>query len=911
MMQNSMAKEYDLAFFHSHGYIRKKCPSCGNFFWTLNPDQQLCGDQPCVKFSFIGNPSAKRPLTLTEVRNAFLSFFEAHGHSRLNYPVTGPRCPVIARWRSDIYLTIASIADFQPHVTSGVVPPPANPLVISQPCIRLNDLDEVGRSGRHLTLFEMMGHHAFNKHTDEVYWKEATVAYCDEFFRTKIGIPGEAITYKEQLWIGGGNAGPCVEVLAQGLEIATLVFMNMKEDPKGATILEGKSYSPNPLNIVDTGYGLERIAWFTTGTPTVYETAIPTVLDYIQDYTTVQDLPSIYSLADHSKCLAFMLGDGIVPSNVKAGYLARLIIRRSLRFLEKLRITIPLREIVDLQLTLLQKDFPSLILNQRQIDEILDIETERFTDTLSKGESLVRRIVNEKKTIDTSDLVLLYDTHGMPPDIVQTIARTEGITLEIPANFDSMIADLHSHEKPEEAAEEHHLDLPGTTPLYYQDPYIKEFEATVLWAQPTPTGAQVILDKTAFYPDGGGQPGDLGTLSVQGKGITVTEVVKQGDAVIHQVSSMIPVGQHVHGRIDWTRRYTLMKHHTGTHVVNAALRSLLGNHIWQAGSQLGLADARFDFSHYKALDDETIRAVERKANQYIEQAIATQRFVLERNEAERRFGFRLYQGGVPPGDHIRVLNIPGVDVEACGGTHLGNIKEIDHIRILKVERIQDGVDRLIFAAGEVADHHQQAEEALFHKLEHQLASRYTITDHANIPQQLKDTARIFSIPSETLEKTLQRFSTETPSTTVISMRTLPEAAEHLFTQWKAAQKQKRTASSDEIDQMKQSAVAIPGTSYRMSTGMCTGDVLAIAAVITKEPGMILHLSDGTKITSASSEDVTFDLRTVAPEIGKLLGGSGGGKPHLTQAGGPHRQRLQEALSLAQRLTIEKLQKKEE
>jgi alanyl-tRNA synthetase len=905
-----MAKEYDLAFFHDHGYHRKKCSSCGDYFWTLNPDQQLCGDKPCVDYSFIGTPLAKRPLSLTDVRNAFLSYFEAHGHSRLNYPVTGPRCPVIARWRSDIYLTIASIADFQPHVTSGVVPPPANPLVISQPCIRLNDLDEVGKSGRHLTLFEMMGHHAFNKHTDEIYWKEATVAYCDEFFRTRIGIPGDSITYKEQLWIGGGNAGPCVEVLAQGLEIATLVFMNMKEDPHGPTVLEGKNYAPNPLNIVDTGYGLERIAWFTTGTPTVYETVFPVVLDYIQDYTTNQDMPSIYSLADHSKCLAFMLGDGIVPSNVKAGYLARLIIRRSLRFLEKLNINIPLREIVDLQLTLLKKDFPSLIENQKQIDEILDIETDRFTDTRAKGESLVRRIVNEKKTIDTADLVLLYDTHGMAPDIVQTIAKTEGITLDIPENFDSMIADLHSHEKPEEAVEEQHLNLPQTIPLYYQDSYIKEFDATILWTQPTPTGAQVILDKTAFYPDGGGQPGDHGTFIYQGKEIPVIDVVKHGDAIIHNIGGIIPVGQHIHGRIDWTRRYTLMKHHTGTHVVNAALRSLLGNQIWQAGSQLGLTDARFDFSHYKALDDDTIRAVERKANQYVAQAVTTWRGVMERNEAERRFGFRLYQGGVPPGDCIRVLNIPGIDSEACGGTHLNNIKEIDHIRILKVERIQDGVNRLIFAAGEVADQHQQAEETLFHKLEQLLAQRYTIKDHANIPQQLKDTTRIFSVPTETLEKTLQRFASETPDETTTPVSTLPEAAEHLFTQWKATQKQKHMASSDEIERLKQSAMALPGTPYHLIAGTCSGDALAIAAVLTKEPGIILHISDGTKITSASSEDVTVDLRSIAPEIGKLLGGSGGGKPHLTQAGGPHRQKLEEALSLAVRLTKEQAQKKE-
>ena len=156
-MNDFLKTELDLPYFHDNGYIRKKCQSCGSYYWTLDSDSTTCGDQPCVPFSFIHNPTGKKTFNLTEVREEFLSFFENHNHKRLHYPITNERMPVIARWRSDIYLTIASIADFQPHVTSGVVPAPANPLVISQPCIRLNDLDEVGRSGRHLTLFEMMG----------------------------------------------------------------------------------------------------------------------------------------------------------------------------------------------------------------------------------------------------------------------------------------------------------------------------------------------------------------------------------------------------------------------------------------------------------------------------------------------------------------------------------------------------------------------------------------------------------------------------------------------------------------------------------------------------------------------------------------------------------------------------------
>lgn len=909
MTESSMYKEYDLEFFHANGFQRKKCRACGDYFWTLDPFTEYCGDQPCVKFSFIGNSLAKKPLTLAEVRESFLSFFEDHGHSRLQYPETGQRCPVVARWRSDIYLTIASIADFQPHVTSGVVPPPANPLVISQPCIRLNDLDVVGRSGRHLTTFEMMGHHAFNKNIDEIYWKEETVAYCDEFFRKKIGIPREAINYKEQLWIGGGNAGPCVEVLAGGLEIATLVFMNMKEDEHGTTTLEGKQYSPNPLNIVDTGYGLERIAWFTTGTPTVYETAFPRMIAFLLDENVdTTDMASVYALADHTKCLSFMLGDGIVPSNVKAGYLARLIIRRSLRFIEKLQLRVSLRQLVEQQLGYLEKEFPSLIKRKDQVGEILDIETKRFSDTLSKGEGLIKRIINEKQTIDAPALIMLYDTHGMPPDVVQSIAQKEHLSVTIPPNFDSMIAELHSHEKTEPEEQDVRIDLPKTHQLYYDDHYTKEFDATILWKQTTPRGTEVILDKTAFYPEGGGQPADTGVLIMDGRSLQVVHVEKVANAIIHILGSSAEVGTKVHGKIDWDHRYTLMKHHTGTHVVNGALRKLFGEHIWQAGSQLAAHEARFDFVHYKPILEDEIPKIEQVANEFIRQAVPVEKKVLQRNDAEKTYGFRLYQGGVPPGNLIRVLNIPGIDVEACGGTHLNNIKEIEKVRILKTERIADGVNRITFAASKMADDYQAEETRLYRRVIDLLSPLYTITNHELIAEQLRETEKFFSVSADQLEKTIQRFLHETKKKHVTTVDSLPNACTHLFNEWKTTQKQRKMVSSDVIDEVKHDAEPVPGTTLRVITGIGETDAITLAGTIIKEPGYIVHIYDGKKLVSAASDDVNIDLRPLAVEIGKILGGSGGGKPKLTQCGGPNKEKIHDALKKAKELTIKSLKK---
>jgi len=907
-MSDFLKKECDLKYFHDNNYFRKKCKKCGSYYWTLNKESDLCGDQPCVEFSFIKNPFGKKPLTLHEVRESFLSFFKKNNHTRLKYPDTGERCPVVARWRTDIYLTIASIADFQPHVTSGEVPPPANPLVISQPCIRLNDLEEVGVSGRHLTTFEMMGHHAFNKNTDEIYFKEETVRFCNEYFTKKIGIPKEKINYKEQLWFGGGNAGPCLEVVAGGLEIATLVFMNMREDSNGDFEIEGKKYTKNPLNIVDTGYGLERISWITQGKETVYDCVFPELIKFLKEHSENPDqITNIYSLADHCKCLCFMLGDGIVPSNVKAGYLARLIIRRSLRFIDKIKLDKELSDIVEMQLDLLEKDFPSLKKNKKQIRKILDIETKKYYDTLSKGEGLVKRIIKEKGKLSKKDLIMLYDTHGMPPSIVEKISEKKGTKIDIPKNFESIIAELHTHEeKKEKEKQEKEVSLPKTDKLYYKDHYKKTFEAKIIWKNQIKNGTEIILDKTVFYPEGGGQPADTGYILKNGKKIKVKNVRKENDSIIHTVEGYLEKGDKVKGEIDWNRRYTIMKHHTGTHVVNGALRSTLGNHIWQAGSQLNLEDARFDYSHYKPLSDKEIKQIEEQANKYIKQKIDVEKKVMTRNCAEKKYGFRLYQGGVPPGNSIRVLNIPKIDVEACGGTHLDNIGEIEKIRIIKSERIQDGVNRIIFAAGKMADRYLEKEEKIYEDIIELLKPSFEIKTHKNKSNELKQVSKIFSVSLEQLDKTIKRFLKETKIKEKKRVENLKTAVETLFEEWKKTQKQKKKVSSDEVDELLNSAEKT-SDGIKIVTGRTRAEAATVAGNLVKKGKVVAHIYDGKKLVSMASKDIDIDLREIAPEIGKIMGGSGGGRSHMTQCGGPNKDKVEKALKKAIELTKEKIQ----
>jgi len=918
MQETLFEKELNLEFFREKGYVRKKCSKCGEYFWTINRDAVLCGDQPCVDYTFIKNPPTPKKFGVSQMREAFLSFFEKNGHTRLG------RYPVVARWRDDIYLTIASIADFQPHVTSGEVEPPANPLVISQPSIRLNDLEEIGVSGRHLTIFEMMGHHAFNSKKKRIYWTEETTKYCHDFLTKILDIPDEKINYKEQTWYGGGNAGPCFEVLVDGLEVATLVFMNLIEDPDGNVKVNNTSYSKMPLEVVDTGYGLERLAWLTQGTETVYETVFPETIEFILENSKSHDkkMHDVYSLADHTKCLAFMLGDGIVPSNAKAGYLARLIIRRALRFMDSLKISLNLSDIVELQLNILSNDFPELKKARNQIVEILDLETEKFYETVERGERLIKNMIEKNKKIDEKTLVDLYDTHGIHPDIVKRVASSTGVDIKIPENFESMVAELHSHEKKTEKKKTLKLDLPDTRLLYYENEYAKEFDANVIWSGKIENKFAIALDKTLFYPEGGGQPADKGFIKTEsGKNIPVEHVERIGNVILHYVKEEIKKGEKIKGVIDWNRRYSLMKHHTSTHLINSACRKLLGEHVWQAGSQLDVDSARFDFSHYKPLTIKEIYEIEKLANEFIKKNINVEKIWMDRNEAEKKYGFRLYQGGVPKGKKLRVLYIKDVDVEACGGTHLNKTGEAEIIKIQKTERIQDGVIRIIFSAGIHAKKFIELEKDIYKKSADILSKFYEIRDEKNISISLKEAADVFSISIEQLPKTLDRFVKETNNflqqlnEPVFKEKTdnLGEACKKLFQSWKKYQKKLEKKREKIINDLSNNLI---NQMQKIKDIGLIADVLDIDEktlasiadnIVGKEKAVVVLGNKNGFIICASNREINIDCIKIIREAAKLLGGGGGGKPNLAQGGGSLKHKIKEAVETGKKLLIKEIE----
>lgn len=899
--------EYQLDYFKENGFVRKKCPKCKTNFWTRNPETEFCGDPPCVSYSFIGAPVFKKEYNISSMREAYLSFFEKHGHTRVN------RYPVIARWRDDIYLTIASIADFQPFVTSGIVPPPANPLTISQPCIRLDDLDAVGRSGRHLTTFEMMAHHCFNSRGNEIYWKDRTVELCDTLLAS-LGLDLNAVTYKEAPWAGGGNAGPSVEVLVGGLELATLVFMDLKQTKGGKIDIKGETYEKMDNYIVDTGYGLERFVWASKGSPTIYDAVFPKVVNELMNLagiehaiedpeyanifsqnarfagvmdisgqanllqlrkkvaesigTTVEKLQNImepvetvYAITDHSRCLAFMFGDGIIPSNVKAGYLARLVLRRTLRMMKDLEIRVPLVDIIEMQI----RNFPEYPEFRERLDtirEIVTLEEEKYADTIERGTKLVRKTAlhfkEKKQNIPLAELIQMYDTHGIPPEITREVAKEAGVEVELPDTFYSLVAKKHSKAEEEETVTLP-LDLPPTGKLYYEYPEDSEFEAAVLDVIEN----NIILDRTLFYPEGGGQPADHGTLSVDDFLVNVVDAQSINGVIVHETDSDsgIKKGDTVKGKIDMGRRMAHARHHTATHIVNEAAKTVLGKHIWQTGAQKSTDRARLDLTHYKRISDEEFKEIEMLANMSVMKNLPVFIDWMDRIEAERLYGFVLYQGGVPPGKEIRILRV-GNDVEACGGTHVSNTGLIGPIKLIKTERIQDGVERIEFSAGEAAVKRWEERDDLLNKSSEALRVS---------PEQLPDTVNRFFDEWKDLKKESERLKAELAEVRVKAMMSDAVSINGL----RVLSKKIPHADVEEL--------------IKAATEFSKNDDV-VALLASDHGGVKLVVAAGKR-----AQKMGINAGEIVREMSKIVGGGGGGKPGIAQGGGKDAGKIEVAL----------------
>lgn len=940
----------DLQVFHDNGYTRRQCRVTELWFWSSDPSRDTCGDTEVDEYTFIGAPIIDGFSQLGRdlkdaMREQFIGFFEQREHTRVE------PYPVLARWRDDIHLTIASIADFQPHVTSGAVEPPANPLTISQPCIRLNDIDAVGRSGRHLTTFEMMAHHVFNR-PDEgkmYYWMEECVKHCHDLLCITFGIDPAEITYVENPWSGGGNAGAAVEVIVGGLELATLVFMNLEEHEDGDIEIKGVKYTEMPLQIIDTGYGLERFCWAAAGTPTIYESIYPESVAWLKEQAgfsaemfdmTQSDLDSllgemsrlfgimnievgsdgdrmrevfltrlgerghsidsemfaaiteplskIYAIPDHMHALANMLGDGLVPSNAKAGYLARMIARRVLRMRDDLGLDVSLS---DLALQHLEVNYSTDRMKQTQegLVTILKGEEERYDEMLRKGMQVVKTAIKDiaKDSTELPDEILftINDSHGIAPDLVMNIANDLGWkNLVLRTGFNAEMAERHAAMAKAAAKAitakplvENVPELPATVALYYEDVSSQNFEASVLACLPLvgedlPEGAThgIVLDRTCFYPEGGGQEGDYGSLTCDSASHSIFDTQKVGELVVHLSSGPFEVGDMVHGELDWSRRRQLMDHHTAVHIVGGAARRLLGPHIYQAGANKSVESARLDITHHRRLTRSDLDQIEALANEVVQNVSRTEKLTLDRKDADRKFGFDLYQGGAPKGSDIRILRIADHDIQACGGTHHDEPGRIGQIRIVRSNAVQDGVERLHIVAGQAAMEHARNQEAI-----------------------LRNASDVFQVPVDELPATANRF----------------------FAEWKEQRKRIENLEAEivrlrtsgggddmaEVDGVRIVIMEVDGDLKQMTK------MLKELTLDNSKPTLAVlgSTEGGGKLMVATTEGTIasekYNAVDILRGISSHINGGGGGRPTFAQGGGSNPDGLADALEAAKQL----------
>ncbi len=728
------------------GYFRKQCECCGTYFWTVLKERTFCGDPVCSGgFQVTENNPIKVKLSYIGVWKKIVEILEPRGYIPIK------RYPCVARWNPTSEFTIASISAFQPYVITGEVEPPAKKLIIPQFCLRFNDIENVGLTSSHNSGFIMIGQHFFGTPQE---WNQGQL-FLDihDFITIGVGLSKEEITIHEDSWAGGGSFGCSLEFFSRGVELFNQVYTMFEQTPDGPRDLS--------LKVLDMGLGQERVAWFSQGTPNIYEATFPRVLKKLREITTINldfdlynkfskysaylnmdevddmeaawervakellipvkelrekimPMTAIYSIADHARSLLFAINDGMLPSNVGGGYNLRAIFRRAISFIDKFDWDINLADVCEWHAEELKELFPEVSEHLDDIREILKVEKEKFYKTKKKASKILEKLLSEGD-ISTATLIEIYDSRGINPEMVKETAKKFGRNIKIPDNFYSLVVERHEKQEQIHATDkELELDIKGipeTKSLYYYDYTNTSNNAKVLKI----INNMVILDQSVAYPTSGGQLHDIGSINNQ----KFDNVFKQGNYIIHVLSKKpkFKEGDTVKIEVDKEWRTQLSQHHTATHIVNAAARHVLGEHVNQAGAKKTFKKSHLDITHYENIPDVKLKEIEKQANEIVNQAIDLKLSFMPRSEAEQKYGMTIYQGGAVPGKNIRIVEIPGVDVEACGGTHLNNTSEVGRIKILKSQKIQDGVVRITFTAGKASNELEKEQEVIVHKLE--------------------------------------------------------------------------------------------------------------------------------------------------------------------------------------------------
>jgi alanyl-tRNA synthetase len=872
-----------------------------------------------------------QPISAGDIRERFQRFFEERGHTRV------PAAPLLARNDPTLLFTNSGMVQFK-RVLTGEEKRDYRRAVDAQPCLRVagkhNDFEEVGRTPRHHTLFEMLGNWSFGDYfkRDAIHWaweflteelgipaqRLAATVYTDDdeayrIWTDEIGLPPERMARWGKIEAGDdhnfwqmadtGPCGPCSEIhvdrgaeLSEGphcvpdhsescprwLEVWNLVFMQYDRAADG-------TLTPLPFQSVDTGMGLERIASAVQGVGTNYHTDLFTPI--IQrlaahlghDPQTVESERFSYQVvADHSRAMTFLIAEGVRPSNEGPGYVLRRIMRRAVRHLRLMGIREPvLAETCAAVIELMGGAYPYLVEGRSVILAEVDAEERKFARTLEAGSERLAALVDEAGaggSIPGEEAFRLHDTFGFPIDLTVEIAAESGVAVDRDGFEAAMTA---QRERSRGARAGRFAPLPGVEGLsseFIGYPNQTSGEGLrVLAVARDGDQAQVVLDRTPFYAEGGGQVGDHGEL-VGGSGrLAVEDTQRVGDAIVHtgRLEGEMAAGETVTAGVDAERRWAAARNHTATHLLHRALRDVLGEHAKQAGSWVGPDGLRFDFPAEAATPRESLREVERIVNAQVRRDATVTPTQMSLADAQA-LGADMFFGEKYAPASVRVVQVSGFSKELCGGTHVAATGQIGVFRITGESSIGAGLRRIEAVTGERA-------EAL-------VAGRL---------EALHAAAQLLGAAEEAVPARVEALLARVREAERAARAPRAEAAAMRLDALGALTRAQLAGDTRVVVESFPQADAAALRDFADDLRAATGRFVAVAG----------GGGNGPAIMVAASRDLVaegFDAAAVVRQVAPLIGGGGGGRADLAQAGGKDAAGLEPALREAARLALEAL-----
>ncbi len=875
-----------------------------------------------------------KPFGLNELREMFLSFFESKGHLRL------PSFSLIPQNDASLLLINSGMAPMKPFFT-GEQEPPRHRVTTCQKCIRTGDIENIGKTARHGTYFEMLGNFSFGDYfkKEAIHWawefltsKEwvgldperlypsvfagnETTPADDEAFRIwneEIGIPAERIFKfgkEDNFWEhGSGPCGPCSEIYYDRgekwgcgkpgctvgcdcdryIEVWNVVFSQFDNDGEN-------HYTELKQKNIDTGMGLERLACVCQGVPSLFD--VDTVMNITRKVTEITGASygqshatdvSLRVITDHIRSATFMICDGVLPSNEGRGYVLRRLLRRAARHGKLLGVNDPfLYTVCDTVIHENEGHYPELRERQDYITKVIRVEEENFAKTIDGGLKIFNDMLSEHKakgenTFSGADAFKLYDTYGFPIDLTLEMVEEQGMKLDEAEFHKQMDEQRQRARKAREAlgdlgwaGVEFGKDVPETQFVGYDHTAIDDAKVVALvveneQAEELMPGVEaiVVLDKTPFYAEMGGQVADHGVISANGVTFQVTDVQKnKGGKYMHTgklVEGTLKLGDTVSASIDLNRRKAVMRAHSATHLLDKALRTVLGDHVHQAGSLVEEDRLRFDFTHFSALTAEELAKVSAMVNEAVLEGydIVTEEMPIE--QAKQKGAIALF--GEKYGDTVRVVDMgSGYSVEFCGGTHLDNTAKVGVFHISSEFSVASGVRRIEATTGKASlDVMNRNQEMLF-----QAAAALKAK-----PGELREKAEQTMLEVKTLHQMVEKFKAK---------ESAGEADRFLFGARQVGELKVLTATIAEAD---------AGKLRQM------GDMLR-----DKAPNVVAVLAtvNGEKITFLAvcgKEAVAKGIKAgeIIKNVTAICGGKGGGKPDSAMGGGTDVLKLDDALA---------------